>query len=266
MRNKVSTTYTILYTILLCLAGAALLGSGLAISFGARNRLLFVVCIIGVVGVPVFLYLLMRAMNQRRILVSAEIRQNKAAIITQWELTGEMWSSYMTYARRELTKKQRTAPVGVMLAILAVASWLLHESNSWVISIMYGVAIALPIGGVVWLCYGMINKAQIQLLNESVGRIIFTQNHILINDQLIELTGFKRFVSKSEIDTTTSPITMHLTVSSKLGERESNHDYRIPVPADELVRAQLLVNRYYEDAAELREKMERMSNLADLAD
>ncbi|RJE71456.1 hypothetical protein [Reichenbachiella sp. MSK19-1] len=267
MDKKTSTGPIVVYTIVLALAGAALLGGGMAVALGVRQTWLMAVVVFGVLGIPIAIKLLSGAMRQRGVAVSDQVRQNAAGIIEQWSLSGTDWSDYLATSRSEMNQDQVAKPIGIAVIVMGVAIWQLLPEYDWLHSVLYGLAVAVPVAVIVWYCYGVFIRSRMQLLESArEGKVIFTEDKVLVNDLLIELTGMKRFVSVAKIDEEKKPMTMALTVSSKAGDRETNQTYRIPVAEGKEARAYYLVNKYYEDAAELRERMERIGDLADIAD
>lgn len=266
MENK-SSTKTIVLTVLLSLAGAALFGGSLSLIFGARHYMIFTLFIIGLIGVPLTVRSLFETRNKRSLMLAAAFLEDKEGIIESWTIEKKDWQKYYEKSKNDLVEDQLYLPAGISILAFAIMSFILSDTFGWTTSLLYSLLIGLALYPVLYIGYGMYIKNRMRLLgNPLKGTVYFSPSKVLINQLIIELDGFGRFVSKAQIEEDSTYSVIDLTVSSQIGQRSTHTSYKIPIPTHKIDEAKKLAEKYQYSGKENRKKKNALSALEDLVD
>ncbi len=172
---------------------------------------------------------------------ASEIRQNRAddSLPIIWEYSKEAWLQFAQWERKERTTN--TAVEAIVLVVLGTLMIIISRGAHSTIALSISIVIA---GIYYWLKIWLTLRGITQPDTENRYRVVIHEDGVLVNGRYHALQNQQRWRGKLTLNEKLVPAILEFTFYWNTRKGETFDELRIPVPADAIAQAKLLVKKW----------------------
>lgn len=235
----------ILITILLILAFAGVIVSGIILASKGFDPIYLSILTISLVFCYVFGKLIMHTIEAWSTNKIERIKSGGIQRITTWTLEKEIWADFIAWKKKDDVAKVKSTAIWTFLIGLAVFTFMAYSSFDWVTLTMVVTSGAIAFSALISGLIHLGSKYQLQkIAGKEMGEIIFTEKTILMNNLLISFNEMGINLAEIRICDIDNWHLLEVAIESGIEDRKNTTLYHIPIPSDKEAEAAKLMVMY----------------------
>lgn len=177
--------------------------------------------------------------------IIAAIKNDEMETITKWTHDEIIWKSYINWRKDYDWQEVKGMTMWTMIIGMVIFCFVLYSEFEWLMLAIVTIGSGLLFGALIGALFYSGYRMRLQKISSSsTGSIIFTKDHILVNNLLIHFNQMGSSLGSVKIVKNDNWDLLQVVIETQANNRKNEHTYLIPIPHDKIEEATKLVNLY----------------------